>query len=383
MAAKHSVQVGRLIAAAFVVLGAAPLRAGATGNGNDTGHDSRVHALPPVDQMLITDVGAGFTRLSPQQEQLARRDALAGGRKAEPGADATLDDLELHAFVDESNGAKVNVVGFRFSSADRADEEILGLTKFGVPFDVTGLGEARGLARPGSAPYTEAVALRRGAIVVTLTVLGEPQDRTRFIVVAAAKAQAARLAALGVTGDSDSSGGGEAGGSSGRSAAYKLGETLGELAVVAAVGALIVVLVNRSRRRRQAALAAQFASYHGTQSRPPPPPPPPPAPHLRPTPLPSELSSPAGAGSAVGEAPPPPAQPTVPATAVEPDPAEHRPTSDPPPVWLNTAEAGERLGISTAAVRGRIARGELPAEKDGKRYRIRLTDVEPPAEDPQ
>ena len=42
---------------------------------------------------------------------------------------------------------------------------------------------------------------------------------------------------------------------------------------------------------------------------------------------------------------------------------------------ISTAEAARRLGISTAGVRKRIQRGQLPARHDGRRWHITITDL--------
>ena len=50
------------------------------------------------------------------------------------------------------------------------------------------------------------------------------------------------------------------------------------------------------------------------------------------------------------------------------------------PRWLTTAQVSDRLNVSRSTVRIWIRRGELPARRFGKAYRIPASALEMPAE---
>lgn len=70
---------------------------------------------------------------------------------------------------------------------------------------------------------------------------------------------------------------------------------------------------------------------------------------------------------------------TATATAVATLPAPGGPSpGSPPPAWLSVAEAAGTLRVSERVVLSAIHRGQLPARRIGKQYRLPTSAVVPP-----
>ena len=268
------------IAVALVAVSAAPA-ATATASGRTPA------AVPPMDTLLLDQVGFGFVRMSSAEEESGRQAFVAGFTRASPVAKDVLQDETVHAFENRTTGQVVMAMSVTFTSADLTGDVASGILQVGTPFhaSVEGAGGVEATITNGGLRQTfDMVAFCRGALCfLTESVPGGGAAR-QALADDVSVAQDNRLRSYGITPETPTGDPTSAGATPGstpdtlpdsvpklvtpvvpsahsshRSAADQVGTIVGVSLIPIGIAIVVIVLVTRDRRRKQAALQASGA----------------------------------------------------------------------------------------------------------------------------